>query len=283
VRTLGNTGLEVSMLSFGGGSQFLKNKDGEWEPLLERAVEEGINFFDTCSNYQWGASLTGEERFGEILPRYRNKIIISTKFDSRDPAKAMKEFDQSLKRMKTEYVDILMIHSIEPTEDVATIEKGVYREMLKLKEQGAARFLGFSSMNSASRSKEVIEKLDLDVALIALNPTKYGKFSQLALPAARKRGMGVLAMKVVRDLVGKHATARELFHYAWGQEGVATALVGHHGMKPLEENVRMVKAYFAEEEKVAFSRDALEHRLAHLAGPQGLCWARSDYFDGRIC
>ena len=110
-QTLGATGVEVSMLAFGGGSQFLLNEDGEWERMLERALELGVNYFDTCSTYQWGASLSSEERFGEILSPLRDRVLLATKFESRDPVEAMREFDQSLQRMKTDYVDFLMIHN----------------------------------------------------------------------------------------------------------------------------------------------------------------------------
>ncbi len=282
VRTLGKTGLAVTMLSFGGGSQFLKNKDGEWEPLLERAVELGINLFDTASSYQWGASMSSEDRFGQILPRYRDRILLSTKFNARDGDGARREFERSLKRMRTDYVDMLMIHSIEASEDLAAFEKGPYREMLKLKEEGAARFIGFSCMNSARNSRELLEKLDVDVALLAMNPTKYGMFAKIALPAARAGKVGALAMKVVRDIVGKEATARELLQYAWTQEGVATALVGHHGMAVLEENVRLARE-FGSGGAVGLDRRALEQRLAHLAGPHRLSWARPGYRDGGVC
>lgn len=125
-RELGKTGLQVSILGFGGGSQFLKNKDGEWEPLLQRAVDTGINFFDTSAGYRWGASMSSEERFGRILSPYRKKIILSTKCDSRKPDRALKEFERSLKRMQTDYVDVLMIHSIEDSEDLEALEKGLY-------------------------------------------------------------------------------------------------------------------------------------------------------------
>ena len=92
-RVLGKTGLEIPTLTFGCGSQFLKNKDGEWEPMLEWAIENGINFFDTASNYKFGAAMCSEERLGVILPKYRDKVLISTKFDSRNPDEAMKEFE----------------------------------------------------------------------------------------------------------------------------------------------------------------------------------------------
>ena len=277
-RLLGKTGLEVSVLGFGGGSQFLKNKDGDWEPMLEKAIEMGINFFDNSSNYQWGARMTSEERFGEVLPKYRKDVLICTKFDSRDPDEAMREIETSLKRMKIDYLDVLMIHSIEPSEDLAVLEKGVYKRLLKLKEEGTTRFIGFSSMNSAQRSRDVIEKLDIDVALLAMNPTQYGKFAQVALPAARKKNVGAMAMKVIRDVIGNGTTARELTQYAWTQQGVASAVIGHHGMEILEENVRLAKEFGALRE-TAVDRRELESRLAHLAGPHALCWARPEYRD----
>jgi aryl-alcohol dehydrogenase-like predicted oxidoreductase len=278
MRTLGKTGLKISALGFGGGSQFLKNKDGDWEPLLERAIELGINYFDNSSNYQWGAKTTSEERFGEILPRYRKDILICTKFDSRDPAEAMREVETSLKRMKIDYLDVLMIHSIEPSEDLAGLEKGVYKQLLRLKEEGVTRFIGFSSMNSAPRSRELIEQLDVDVAILAMNPTKYGNFAKVALPAARKKNVGTLAMKVIRDLLGNGTTPGELVEYALSREGVSSAVIGHYGMDVLEENVKLVKE-LATDRKAAFDHRSLENRLAHLAGPHALCWARPEYRD----
>lgn len=289
LRPLGATGREVSLLTFGGGSQFLKNKNGEWEPLLERAVALGVNLFDTCSSYKWGAKTSSEERFGEILPAHRKKILISTKFESRDPAKALKEFDESLARMKTDYVDALMIHNISPSEDIASLEKGVYKEMVRLKQEGAVRHIGFSSMDSAENSRQAIEALDFDLCLIALNPTRYGAFARKTLPAARAKKMGVLAMKVMRNIVGEKSTPGELLEYAWSLDGVASALVGHcatdkaSATEILEENVRLAETYAAGGQ-IAMSphkqRD-LEKTLAHLAGPHALCWARHGYRDGK--
>ena len=281
-RVLGRTGLEVSVLSFGGGSQFLKNADGEWEPMLERAIELGVNYFDTSSGYQWGASMTSEERFGQILPRVRDKIILSSKFEARKVDACLKEIETSLKRLKTDYLDILMIHSVEADEDIAAFEKGMYKEMVRLKEEGVARFIGFSSMNSSAKSKELMEKLEIDAAILAMNPTKYGDFAEVALPVARDKNVGVVAMKVMRDLVAKEATAKELLAYALSQAGVATAVVGHHGIEKLEENARLAKQ-LAGGKKVATDCKKLEQQLAHFAGPHALCWAQPDYFDGMMC
>ncbi len=273
-RILGKTGLEVSALAFGGGSQFLENKNGDWEPLMERALALGVNYFDTCFNYGT------EERFAEILSPIRDQVIITTKFDDRTASGMRREFEGSLKRLKTDYVDILMIHAIAGSDSRTKIEDGVYKEMLKLKDEGQIRFIGFSSMDSASSSRALIERLDFDVVMLALNATTYGGFAKYTLPSAVKKNVGVMAMKVMRDVVGVGATAEELMHYALDQEGVSSAVIGHYGMDVFEENAELVKSIITTSSIV--NRYGLEQRLKPLAGPHALCWARDDYYDGKM-
>lgn len=281
-RTLGKTGLDVTTLTFGGGSQFLKNKDGEWEPILQRAVDMGIKVYDSCSSYVFGASLSSEERFGQILPSVRDKVIISTKFESRNPDEAMKEIEQSLTRMKTDYIDILMMHSVEKSEDLDAFGDTIYPMLMKLKEEGVARFIGFSSMNSAEKSKELLERYDVDACILALNATKYGSFAPIALPVAAEENVGVFAMKVMRDVVNNGATADELLNYVLGLNGVASGCIGHFGMETLEDNARIVSE-IGKAQTAQVDHSEIENRLAHLAGPHALCWARDDYYDGKMC
>lgn len=309
MRTLGKTGLKVSTLSFGGGSKFLKCE--KWEELMERAIALGINFFDTASEYggagyQGSGALGSEERFGKILPKYRNKVIICTKFSSRDANEAAKEIEKSLKFLKTDYVDVLMAHGIDSRDDKAVFDNSLYKLLVKQKEQGTARFIGFSSMDSAERSKRAMLDLDIDVAILAMNPTQYGNYAKVALPAARRKNVGVVAMKVMRWLVGVNltdkklmdyppskkctakgtVTAKELLFYDLAQKGVASCVVGHEKMAELEENVRLAREFEAAKEagkKVAVDFNELEERLACCAGPHVLGWARPDYYDGMDC
>ncbi|MBN1464548.1 aldo/keto reductase [candidate division KSB1 bacterium] len=281
-RLLGKTGVEIPLLTFGGGSQFLKNEDGDWEPLLQRALDMGIKVFDTASSYQWGASLSSEERFGEILSPHRSRVIISTKFDSRDPDAAMREIERSLSRLKTDYIDILMIHSIEKSEDLDAFGARIYPMMMRLKEEGVAKTIGFSSMNSAEKSKDLMGRFEVDVCLLAINATTYGGFAQVALPTAKEQNIGVLAMKVMRDVVGKEATPADLIDYALGQDGVASACIGHFGLATLEENARIIKSS-PEVGKTHQDFHEIETRLAHLATPRHLRWARDEYYDGKMC
>ncbi len=287
-RPLGRTGLDVAILSFGGGSQFLRNPDGKWEKLLETALEEGINLFDTAPSYIaskmgeiWdGKSVdSSEERYGRILPAYRKKIILSTKLDSRKPEEAKAGFEASLKKLKTDHVDILFIHAIELSDDIANIENGVYKTLVSLKESGAARYIGFSSMGDAEHASQLLDKLDFDVVLMAMNATQYGNFAKFALPVARKKNTGVMAMKLMRDIVGKAASSGELFNYALSLEGVSTGLIGHTGMDTLADNIHTAQSFTAGNFDLN-KRKELEGRLSHLAGPHALCWAKPGYRDG---
>jgi predicted aldo/keto reductase-like oxidoreductase len=287
-RRLGETGLEVSILAFGGGSQFLQNNDGEWEKLLETAVEGGINFFETAPTYNasdfWqtgdGKSLdSSEQRYGQVLSAYRKKLVLSTKLPSRDPEDAKRSLENSLKNFRTDHLDILMIHGITIDDKIADIEKGLYSTMLSFKESGVVKNIGFSCMNDPEHGRALLEKLDFDVTLVAMNATRYGGFAETILPAARKKNVGVVAMKVMRDLVGQVATPGELLAYAWTQDGVASATVGHWGLETLQENIRIAQAY-DENAVTAMDREKLERRLASFAGPHALCWARPGYRDG---
>jgi len=290
-RKLGKTGLEVSILSFGGGSQFLRNENGEWEKSMELALENGVNLFDTAPSYKIVGKAAGqklmssEERFGEILPAYRDKVIITTKVDKIDgawkPEDTRKSVEDGLKRMKTDYLDILFLHSIDNQDNIAEMESGVYKEAMKLKEEGIIKHIGFSSMDSAQRSKELLEALDFDAAILAINPTRWGNYAGIAVPAAQKRDVGVIAMKVFRGVISKEVTANELLEYAWTENHVASAVIGHYELKTLKENIKLAIEY-GKNLQVSVNREELESRLAKYGGPHVLPWARPGYVDGGI-
>jgi aryl-alcohol dehydrogenase-like predicted oxidoreductase len=284
-RILGKTGLSVSILSFGGGSQFLMNENGEWEKHLEEAVKKGINMFDTSPDYtvvsRGGKKVfSSEERFGQILPAYRDQVIISTKINEREAAKARKSLEESLKRLKMDYVDILMIHAINEKDSVSQIENGVYAEIMKMKSEGMVKHIGFSSMDSAQRSKELLQALDFDVTLLAMNPSKWGNFPDITFPVAIEKNVGLIGMKIVRDLVGKPATAEELLTYAW-DKGVNSSLIGNVGIDILNENINLAIKY-GKKQLATIDTNELETRLNPYAGPHALIWAQPGYKDGGI-
>ncbi len=214
-----------------------------------------------------------------MLPQYRDKIILSTKLETREPDKVKEEIEGSLSRLKTDYVDIMLIHAINDSDDISVIEKGIYKELVGLKKAGLIKYIGFSSMDSAQRSKDMLDNLDIDVALLAMNATKYGDYAKVALPSAIKQNTGVIAMKVMRNIVGKGVSVEDLLGYAWGQEGVSSALIGHFGIDPLKENIQNALK-LKQSDLANLNREEQESRLAEYAGPHALCWARPGYVDG---
>ena len=283
MRAFGNTGAKISILGYGCGSQFMKMPDGEWEPHFEHAFNSGINYFDTASTYGDQAPVSSEERLGRIVPGIRKDILLLTKIHQRDPEKAKAEFERSLIRLKTDHVDLLLIHAVTPEDELKHIESGVYKLIADFKAQKMVKNIGFSSMDSADRSKELIENLEFDATLLAMNATQYGDFVQTALPAAQKKNMGVISMKIMRNIIDKGvAKPEELLQYNWDLPGVAVNLVSQTGMDPLKQNIEIAKTY-AKGLEARLDRKELEHRLAYLGNPSNLDWAKPGYYDGMVC
>jgi hypothetical protein len=283
MRVLGKTGMKISMLGYGCGSQFMRMPDGEWEPHFEHAFNSGINYFDTASTYGEGEPVSSEERLGRVIGPIRKDIFLLTKIHERDPEKAKAEFERSLTRMKTDHVDALLIHAVTPEDELKAIENGVYKLVADLKAQKMVRFIGFSSMDSAERSKELIDNLDFDLTLLALNATQYGDFVNVALPAAREKNLGVISMKIMRNIIDKGvARADELMQYNWELPGVAVNLVSQTGMAPLQQNLDIARNY-GKSQVARLNRQELENRVAHLCNSHNFDWARPGYYDGMIC
>ena len=279
-RILGRTGMEISVLSFGSGSFFQKLPDGQWEPLVQKALDLGINYFDTASAYNFDKKNShSETRIGQILLGRRKGAYVCTKLEERDPEKAKHELESCLKRLQMDYVDVLMAHSILETEtDISALEKGIYAQLRKLKEEGVAKHIGFSSMmTNGPRVSALIEALDPEVVLIALSATKYGNVAEHALSAAQAHKTGVIAMKALRDVVGKGAAANELLRYSLNRPGVASLCVGHSKTEQLEENVQIISELSRRATRC--DPEALEMRLAQLATPEVLTWTRPEYRD----
>jgi predicted aldo/keto reductase-like oxidoreductase len=280
-RKLGRTAMNVSLLAFGGGTQFMNNADGKWEPMLERAVEVGVNYFDTSWDYGEGES---EVRFGKILNKYRQNVYIATKLDARKSDESKQQFEGCLHRLKMDYVDVLMMHAISEKDELSTIEKGVWKEMVKFKDEGMTKFIGLSVMleKDLPVARSIIENFDVDVVLGIINPV--GRFGNCAtlLPIIREKNIGFMSMKVLRNLVSEQVSAKDLITYALDKEGVAGTVIGHHGSKNLDENIKIVAEY----SKSSGSRKdwgLLEKHLEKYTRNHPPVWTLPGYQDGKIC
>jgi aryl-alcohol dehydrogenase-like predicted oxidoreductase len=279
-RKLGKTELDISLLAFGGGSQFMYSPDGEWQSILERAVEVGVNLFDTAWNYGNGQS---EVRFGEVLNNYRDQVYVCTKVDARDSEGSIEQFEGSLLRLKMDYVDILLMHAISAVDDISVIENGVYKELVKFKNEGKAKYIGFSVMleDDLPVARSLIENLEFDVVLGIINPVnRFGNCSSL-LPLVQEKNIGFLSMKAIRNIVSDDVTARELIYYALDKEGVTATVIGHQNLENLEENIEIVNQY-PSVSSIGDNWGALERKLEKFADTHTPVWTLPGYHDGML-
>ncbi len=258
-RTLGKTGARVSILAMGGGSRFLMYKDEDKAlEALNRAFDLGITYMDTAYGYGDGLS---ETRVGKVMKDRRKGIFLATKINKRPGDEAMRILEGSLKRLQTDHVDLIHIHSLTDENDLKEIEAkdGVLNTLMKLRDQKVTRFIGITSHTDPTVLVTALERHEFDCTQMALNAAlvgmKNGKggmemnpamkpsFETIALPVANRKKMGVIAMKVFAQegLVGQ-AEPGQLLSYALSLP-VSLAVAGMPKLEFIEENVRLAKAF----------------------------------------
>ena len=196
-RRLGKTGLDVTMFGTGGGP--LNADYGKTVSIIEAAIKGGCRFFETSRLYANGES---ERGFGKFLtPLYRRDIILMSKSLAADEETLNRDLDTSLELMKTNNIDIYLIHRIESVEDVENRLKGeVLDALVKAKEEGKIKHIGFSGHSDPAALNYFIDKNlpDLEVILIPVNVADPVRKSFIlnTLPKANEKNLGVTGMKV---------------------------------------------------------------------------------------
>jgi hypothetical protein len=248
-RTLGRTGVKVPIIAFGCGTRFLmyQNED-EALRALNHVIDSGITYLDTAMDYGKGLS---ETRVGMVMKTRRKDVWLATKVppSARTRDAAMREVEQSLKRLQTDRVDLLHLHSLSTAEDLAKIEAkdGAIHALYQLREQKVARFIGMTSHTDGAVMAKAIEHNDLDCVQMAMNPARALQFEELALPAAKKKNLGVILMKVTAQekLVGEgagRAGIEPLIRYALSLP-ISVAVIGMPKLQFVDQNIAIVKSF----------------------------------------
>src|SRR5437764_6866596 len=279
-RVLGRTGASVSILAFGCGSRFLMYEEEEKAlAALNRALDLGITYLDTAYAYGDGKS---EARVGKVMAARRKEVFLATKIPDRSRDDFLRRLEGSLKRLGTDHVDLVHIHSLGHADDLAKLEApdGAIKGLLEAREQKLTRFIGMTSHTDGAVMAQAIERHDLDCVQMALNASRNGRFEELALPAARRKHLGVIAMKITGQefLVGDgsgRANMTSLLRYSMSLP-VTTAVVGMPKPEMLAHNVEIARGFspLDDQEKerirqqVGPSREGLEKKLVgHVDGP----------------
>ena len=281
---LGKTGVVIPRIAIGLGSRFLNI------PTLDEAIEmcnyaldNGLYYWDTAHSYvNTTTGAISEERLGHIVKTRRNEIFLSTKVAAREPDKAQLEIEESLKRLQTDHLDILKIHSVESPEDVNNICKkgGVLDIISRLKEEGVTRFIGFTGHGNAQALKAMVDTGRFDSMLFAMNHYDENKENRQGtlIPAAKERGMGIMLMKTVRPKETIQGfEAKELVRFALSLEGPSGIAVGMDSKKVVDSNLNLLRNF-----KPMDADEKLKYAI--LLSPyfrhENLEWMRKGYHDG---
>lgn len=261
-RTLGRTGLRVSEIGFGGAQIGIPNYMETWDPrgereqqtitdALNRALDLGLNYVDTAPGYGDGIS---EEVIGRVVAECLHEMILATKVSSYDGESVVKSAEDSLRRLRTDAVDVLQFHGgVYAEDDLDTIfNRGGIEALQKLRDQGKIRYLGFTAELPSAGVSQLIASGVFDVMQIRYNFTYQGACDFInprgVMREAEERQMGMAVMrpltsgifqrlmpKAFPQLAGADLNAF-LLNYVLSNPLVDVAIVGMRRIAEVEAN-----------------------------------------------
>lgn len=253
LRPLGKTGARVSALGVGGHHIGDATSFIEADRIVGEAVEGGATFFDNCWEYNNGRS---EDWMGRALSTggRRDKVLLMTKVctHGRDADLAMKMLEESLRRLRTDHLDVWQIHGVGFDNDPDLIYRkgGVLEALEQAKRAGKVRFVGFTGHKNPDVHYDMLTRgYPFDTCQFPLNPfdATYRSFEQRVLPECQRRGVAVLGMKPMTGKAGpvdkKVATSEELLRYAMSLPGVSTTISGTETVDKLRSNLKVAQDF----------------------------------------
>jgi predicted aldo/keto reductase-like oxidoreductase len=263
-RALGKTGEDVSILALGGviGMQIPPSKDHAPAAIAEKALNLGITYFDTAPSYNNGQS---ETNYGHVLACRRKEVFLACKTGDRSYDGTLKSVEQSLKRLRTDHLDLLQIHGVTSGEDLLAWGRsnGVFTALRKLREQRVTRFIGITGHDNAEILHRAIEMYEFDTLLTTLNPiSRRRPYREDLLRVANEKRMGVIAMKVMgggngclvvgnpykkvlrsyHDETAHQVDAQSLIRYTLSLP-ISVGVIGVANIDQLKANVKVVKRF----------------------------------------
>ena len=244
-RTLGRTGLKVSLIGL-GGDHVGKPAESDSIAIIHRALELGVNFFDNADCYNNGQS---EERMGRALEGRRQKAIVMTKVDQRDAKGSRETLERSLRRLRTDYLDLWQFHAV-PT--IAQLDQilgpgGAMETAEKARKEGKIRFIGLTGHFDPAVHLEAIKRYPFDTIQMPINVVDphFKSFRKTVLDEAVKKNVGVIAMKALgfgRILSLEAANAAEALRWTLSQP-ISVLVSGWDRLEVVDYNVYQAKTF----------------------------------------
>jgi len=251
-RKLGRTGESVSCIGL-GGSHIGNPKDVQTSiKIIRTAIDSGINFMDNCWDYHDGRS---EDWMGQALADgYRQKVFLMTKIDGHDRKTAAKQIDESLKRLRTDHLDLLQMHEvIRPTDPEKIFAKGgAIEALMEARKAGKIRYVGFTGHKDPHIHLSMLKtaqahNFQFDTAQMPLNvmDAHFNSFEKLVVPELVKANMGVLGMKPIGGgiiLKSNTVSAEECLRYALSLP-TSVVINGCDSLERLEQALRVARSF----------------------------------------
>jgi predicted aldo/keto reductase-like oxidoreductase len=289
LRPLGRTGEMVSLLCLGGyASTNLRvlSEAGSLR-LIQRAVDEGITFMDNCWDYHDGGA---EERMGKALAEggRRDKVFLMTKVCGRTASEAQSNLEDSLRRLKTDRIDLWQYHEMvyDNDPDWVFAEDGAIHTGLKALKDGKVRYLGFTGHKDPIIHLKMLGKpyewASVQMPLNVMD-VHYRSFQKQVLPVLLQRNIGVLAMKSLGgngSIVTKAGVpVEDALRYVLSLP-ISTLVSGIDSEKVLDQNLKIVREF---KPLSAAERAAIEGKTLAMAGDGRFeLFKSSKAFDGAV-
>jgi len=258
-RALGNTGLQLSIIGF-GGFHLVETPRREASVLLNTYLDRGGNYVETAESYGDGVS---ERKVGEALSHRRSEFILATKTKDRTRRGALSALEQSLKRLRTDHVDLFFMHEPQSVEDAKALlgPGGAAEGFAEAKKAGKARFLAVSGHGRPAGIQYCVEHHPFDVLMTGFNYYDRFNFPQAEgelLPLCLEKGVGVLGMKALADgYLYQNPVAA--IRYTLGLP-IASLVLGINTLDYLEQDLALAESFepMGDEEKEELYRTAPE-------------------------
>lgn len=258
-RKLGKTGLEVSLLGF-GGFHLIEVPADQAADVLNSYLDRGGNYLETAASYGDGES---EKKIGEIVAQRRDELILTSKTGVRDAAGAMAEIDRSLKNLQTDHLDIIFMHGVGDKADLESILEpgGSLEAAKKAKEMGKVKHIGITAHGQPDVLIEALKTDEFEVMMTHFNyfdKFNFPKLEDELLPLVREKNIGTLCMKPLADgFLWKNV--EDSFNYVFSLP-IDVVVTGMNDQKMLEMDLKLAEEFepMTEEEKEELFTNAEE-------------------------
>ncbi len=252
-RALGNTGERVSAIGIGGWHLGLPHVDAQLAlRIVRHAIDAGITFMDNSWDYNDGAS---EIRMGKALrDGYRDKAFLMTKIDGRSKSAAMRQLDESLRRLQTDHIDLVQHHEVIRFDDPHRIfdAEGANAALVEARAAGKLRYIGFTGHKDPHIHLHMLDVarahgFSFDTVQMPLNvmDAHYRSFEKLVVPELVKQRIGVLGMKSMGNgiiLKSRTVTPVECLQYALSLP-TSVVITGCDSMDVLEQALEVARTF----------------------------------------